>query len=60
MKTAECHRITVSQKLEGTSGDHLVSPQGRVKYSRLLKAMSRHVLSTSDDGDSIASLGNLF
>lgn len=35
MNTAEYHRITVSQKLEGTSGDHPVPSQRRVKYSRL-------------------------
>jgi len=60
VKTAECHRITGSLKWERTSGDHLVPAHRRVEYSRLLKALSRHVLSISKDGDSIAFLGNLF
>lgn len=49
MKTAEYHRITVSQKVEGTSADHPAPPQRRVKYSRLgVLSANQHYLLTPE------------
>lgn len=54
-------RITESQGLERTFGDSLVQPfcSRRVGYSRLLWSMSSGILSISNDGDSVHTLGNL-
>lgn len=45
------HRVTQSQRLAGTCGDHLVQP--------LLRASSSWVLNIFQDGDATTSLGNL-
>lgn len=51
MNTAEYHGITVTQKLEGTSGDHPVCPQRRVKYTRLsVLSKDQHWVLTHPEG----------
>lgn len=48
-----------NHRLTGTGG-HLQSPaQIRVTYRRLLRTMSTWLLNIFEDGDSIASMGNL-